>query len=71
MQKTKLAIVAVAVLLSMSEARASDDRQVCEKVRAQIREIRAKMRNGYTAAQGVRYEERLRKLKKKRYRLCR
>jgi hypothetical protein len=29
------------------------------------------MRNGYSAAQGIRYDERLRELKEKRYQLCR
>jgi hypothetical protein len=36
-----------------------------------IRVIEAKMRDGYTAAQGIRYEARLRELKGKRYQLCR
>lgn len=48
-----------------------DDKAACEKVKLQIRSIQAKMRNGYNAAQGIRFEERLRKLKEKRYRLCR
>ena len=52
-------------------AAASRDPAVCQSVKQQIREIQAKMRNGYTAAQGIRYEERLRKLKEKRYRVCR
>ena len=29
------------------------------------------MRNGYSAAQGIRFDERLRELKGKRYKLCR
>lgn len=29
------------------------------------------MRNGYTAAQGIRYDARLRELRDKRYELCR
>ena len=48
-----------------------DERAACEKVKKQIREIEAKMRNGYTASQGIRYDERLRKLKDRRYKLCR
>ena len=47
------------------------ERQACEAVKQKIRVIEAKMRDGYTAAQGIRYETRLRELKKKRYKLCR
>jgi hypothetical protein len=60
------------VLATMhSEAHAQDDAAACEKVKQQVRSIQAKMRNGYSAAQGIRYEERLRELKEKRYKLCR
>ena len=48
-----------------------DAEKACETVKKQIRSIEAKMRNGYSAAQGIRYDERLRELKKKRYKLCR
>ena len=34
-------------------------------------EIESRMRQGYTAKQGIRFDERLRELKKKRYKLCR
>jgi len=47
------------------------ERQACEAVKQKIRVIQAKMRDGYTAAQGIRYETRLRELKQKRYKLCR
>ena len=47
------------------------DKQACDKVKQQIRVIEAKMRRGYTAAQGIRYEEKLRALRDKRYRICR
>lgn len=47
------------------------DDATCESVKKQIREIEARMRNGYTAAQGIRYEERLKRLKDKRYKVCR
>ncbi len=65
-------LVLLLVLVTMqAEAEARDDEAACEKVKQQIRLIQAKMRNGYSAAQGIRYEERLRELKKKRYGLCR
>ena len=47
------------------------ERWTCDEVKAEIREIEAHMRSGYTAAQGLRYEERLRELKDCRHRLCR
>ena len=65
-------LVLLLVLVTMqAEADTRDDEAACEKVKQQIRLIQAKMRNGYSAAQGIRYEERLRELKKKRYGLCR
>jgi hypothetical protein len=54
-----------------ASANAQKDKQACEKVKQQIRSIQARMRNGYSAAQGIRLDERMRELKKKRYRLCR
>ncbi|MGI9272693.1 MAG: hypothetical protein ACR2QT_13015 [Woeseiaceae bacterium] len=47
------------------------ERQACAAVKKKIRVIEARMRDGYTAAQGIRYEARLRELKDKRYKLCR
>ena len=43
----------------------------CAAVKEEIREIEARMRAGYTRAQGEKYEARLRKLKAKRSKLCR
>ena len=43
----------------------------CATVKARIRTIEAKMRSGYSRAQGERYERRLRELRAKRYRVCR
>lgn len=65
-----IVLVCFAALLA-SQPSAATDRAACEKVKQQIREIEARMRNGYTAAQGIRLEARLRKLKDKRYKLCR
>ena len=52
-------------------SRSTDDEAACAEVKEEIREIEAKMRAGYTRAQGERYEARLRKLKSKRSKLCR
>lgn len=51
--------------------RLARDNQACAEVKEEIREIEAKMRSGYTRAQGEKYEARLRKLKSKRSKLCR
>jgi uncharacterized membrane protein (DUF106 family) len=63
-------LLAIAMSLLTANAWATD-RDACEAVKKQIRQIEARMRNGYSAAQGIRYEERLRKLKEKRYEVCR
>lgn len=43
----------------------------CAEVKAKIRNIEARMRAGYTRAEGERYNEKLRELKAKRHKLCR
>jgi hypothetical protein len=47
------------------------DKAACEKAKQQIRVIESRMRDGYSAAQGIRYDAKLRQLKDKRYKLCR
>ena len=67
-----LTLVLLATLTATSAlATPQYDKAKCEKVKQQIRAIEARMRNGYSAAQGIRYEERLRALKEKRYKVCR
>lgn len=67
--KQILLLLVLATMQAAADTR--DDEAACEKVKQQIRSIQTKMRNGYSAAQGIRYDERLRELKKKRYKLCR
>jgi len=68
-------VYAMAIMLICSSPHATAaskcKKEDCQKVKADIREIQAKMRSGYTAAQGNRYEARLRKLRDKRSRICR
>ena len=68
-----LIAIALAVLCSGPPVLAASkcDKQACNKVKADIREVEEKMRSGYTASQGNRYEARLRKLRDKRRRICR
>jgi len=43
----------------------------CERTKQKIAKIHSKMRQGYTASQGVRMDEALRRLKKLRSKYCR
>ena len=43
----------------------------CETIKEQIRKIESTMRQGYSAAQGIKLDERLRKLREKRRKACR
>jgi len=70
MKLAVLLLLAIA-LLPTAVAEPQRNKEDCEKVKQQIRVIEAKMRNGYSAAQGIRLEERLRLLKDKRYKVCR
>lgn len=62
----------VTLLLFAALAAADDKREAdCAKVKAQIRKLESRMRRGYTAAQGVKLDARMRELKDRRYRVCR
>ena len=74
--KTRNVILAAALGLGFalgSTAMAGDrkDKQACADVKTKIRLIQDRMRSGYTASQGIRYEARLRRLREKRRRVCR
>ena len=69
-----LRIVIALALLALAQpipARPDCDALACAEVKQAIREIEARMRAGYSRSQGERYEARLRKLKRKRSKLCR
>lgn len=70
--KTVITAICVTALLATSATGyAADRRAECRKVKEKIRKIESRMRQGYTAKQGIRFDERLRELKKKRSELCR
>ncbi len=54
-----------------ADASSKHDKAECAEVKEKIRTIESRMRSGYTRAQGERYEERLRELRAKRYKICR
>jgi len=70
---TRLWIVALACLLApvTGAARSNCDKLACSEVKEEIRDIEARMRSGYTRAQGERFEAKLSKLKRKRKTICR
>ena len=70
--RLRLLQISIALLAVQSPVYADSkaDKAACEEVKKKIRVIEAKMRDGYSAAQGIRYEARLRELKDKRYKLC-
>jgi hypothetical protein len=71
MNKSICLTVALILFGAPAMAASKCDKEACKAVKADIREIQAKMRSGYTVAQGNRYEARLRKLRDKRSRICR
>ena len=46
-------------------------RDRCEVIKEKIRKVESRMRQGYSAAQGIRLDERLRKLREQRRKACR
>jgi hypothetical protein len=68
-----LAWMLLIIFLSLPAAEAGNkhDAAECAEVKEKIRTIESRMRAGYTRAQGERYEERLRELRAKRYKICR
>lgn len=70
--RVRLAIVVLAAVLAVPAAgHGNRDRVECEKVKQKIRKVEARMRQGYTRAQGERLAERLRELRALRSKFCR
>jgi len=64
-------LMLIVLILVPVHAGDTSDKDACEQVKKKIRVIESRMRDGYSAAQGIRYEAKLRELKEKRYKLCR
>ena len=75
MNSWRLTILVVCGWMTTSVADATDDRKAaklaCDEVKQKIRKLESRMRAGYSASQGIRLEEKLRALKRERYRVCR
>jgi len=70
MGKRWLLALLLLVLAGQGHTKHDRDALACDEVKQAIREIEARMRAGYTRAQGERYEAKLRKLKRRRSKLC-
>ena len=64
-------LLLISLCVASAEAGSKQDKADCAEVKEKIRTIQSKMRSGYTRAQGEKYEQRLRELRAKRYKLCR
>lgn len=71
MNKLLAGVLCAVLVTPAANGRDRDDEEDCRKVKEQIRRIESRMRAGYTNAQGRRLEERLRKLRKRRSKVCR
>ena len=71
MNKFLITLLLVALLATAAQAKSREEEAACAEVKEEIREIEARMRAGYTRAQGEKYEAKLRKLRSKRRKLCR
>ena len=71
MNRVTITVLALFIFSAQSDAKPDCDALACEEVKQAIREIEARMRAGYSRSQGERYEAKLRKLKRKRSKLCR
>jgi hypothetical protein len=66
------ALFIYALHVAASDASTDEDRNTeCIETKAKIRKIESRMRQGYTAKQGVRMVDELRRLRERRKRLCR
>ena len=71
MKKPVWTLLLVVFCFSTAPAGNKQDEAACAEVKEKIRNIQSRMRSGYTRAQGERYEQRLRELRTKRFKLCR
>ena len=71
MDRFLITLLLVGLLTTAAHPKTREEEAACAEVKEEIREIEARMRAGYTRAQGERYEAKLRKLKAKRRKLCR
>ncbi len=71
MQRRWIIALALLIVSIQGNAKPDCDAIACGEVKQAIREIESRMRAGYSRAQGERFEARLRRLKRKRSKLCR
>jgi uncharacterized protein YdaU (DUF1376 family) len=64
-------ILALFVITAWALDHDKESKSACAKTREKIRAVQAKMRSGYTRAQGEKLEARLRELRAQRKKHCR
>lgn len=69
--KPTLCALFAAALLANAPAEAVDRKAECVKVKQQIRKLKARMRQSHTARQSTRWNDELRRLRKRRAKTCR
>lgn len=63
-------VLLTSLVISPGIAHEQKSKEECSMVKAKIRHIHSKLRDGYTRAQGERMEAKLRKLRKARQKKC-
>lgn len=69
----KIALLSYVVMLAASPGYSLEDRdqEKCDATKQKIQRLQSKMRQGYTARQGIRMDDEMRRLKKRRSKYCR
>lgn len=70
----RIRVIVLSALLAVPgtlPAHAERSKAKCEETKRQIRKIESKMRQGYSASEGIRLEDRLRRLRDLRAKRCR
>jgi cell division protein ZapA (FtsZ GTPase activity inhibitor) len=71
LQFTGLLVLLTMTVAMEAGAAKSNTKEKCEKTKQKIAKIHSKMRQGYSASQGIRMDEELRRLRKLRSKYCR
>ena len=71
MNAIRITLLVLAGTASAAAVAAGCGESDCDEIKAEIREIEARMRAGYTRAQGEKFEAKLRRLKRERKTACR
>lgn len=71
MRTAIILLLAATLIAADGNARDKGMRAKCAQTKEKIGKLRSRMRQGYSARQGIRFDERMRELKQKRRKYCR